>query len=335
MTSAQTNGKNTCAEASGGVDTVTRQFEPLKYEEKISTNLSYVTALRRVFATAQSEFQDIKLVETSTFGKCLVLDNQIQSSLSDEACYHEALVHPAMLAHPNPKRVFIGGGGEGATAREVLKHSVDRLLMADFDEKVCDFCREHLPEWNAGVWEDPRFECRYADARAELQKCAAAGEKFDVIIMDICDPLDAGPGWVLYTKEFYEECRRDYLAPGGVLVTQATCVDVAYPGNPEITDPYPILARTFEDVFAHTRAFHSQIPSFYYPWGFVMGSDAELGSPDAAAVDAALAQRKMPELKHYDGVTHLHMFSLPKGARTKLQQEKRVFSTAEPIFCSR
>ena len=26
--------------------------------------------------------------------------------------YHESLVHPALLCHPNPKRVYIGGGGE-------------------------------------------------------------------------------------------------------------------------------------------------------------------------------------------------------------------------------
>ena len=30
-----------------------------------------------------------------------------------------ALVHPAMITHPNPKRVAIIGGGEGATLREV------------------------------------------------------------------------------------------------------------------------------------------------------------------------------------------------------------------------
>ena len=27
-----------------------------------------------------------------------------------------------MLAHPNPKTVVIGGGGEGGTLREVLRH---------------------------------------------------------------------------------------------------------------------------------------------------------------------------------------------------------------------
>ena len=45
--------------------------------------------------------------------KVLFLDGVPQSTLYGEAAYHEALVHPSMLAHPNPKRVAIIGGGEG------------------------------------------------------------------------------------------------------------------------------------------------------------------------------------------------------------------------------
>ena len=42
-----------------------------------------------------------------------------------------------MLHHHNPTAVFIMGGGEGATAREVLKHKgVEQCVMVDIDE-VC------------------------------------------------------------------------------------------------------------------------------------------------------------------------------------------------------
>ena len=40
----------------------------------------------------------------------LLLDGKSQSAEADEFVYHELLVHPAMLAHPNPKSVFIAGG---------------------------------------------------------------------------------------------------------------------------------------------------------------------------------------------------------------------------------
>ena len=43
-----------------------------------------------------------------------------------------------MFAHPNPKRVAITGGGEGATLREALKHKcVDLVRMIDVDEIMC------------------------------------------------------------------------------------------------------------------------------------------------------------------------------------------------------
>lgn len=47
----------------------------------------------------------LQVVETAPFGKTLVLDGKTQSAQLDEFIYHETLVHPAMLAHPDPKRV--------------------------------------------------------------------------------------------------------------------------------------------------------------------------------------------------------------------------------------
>ncbi len=58
-------------------------------------------------------------------------------SQSDEHLYHEPLVHPVMLVHPNPKRVVIIGGGEGTAAREVLKHkSVESVIIVELDPLV-------------------------------------------------------------------------------------------------------------------------------------------------------------------------------------------------------
>ncbi len=49
-----------------------------------------------------------QIVETIPHGKMLVLDHHTQSASSDEANYHESLVHPALLSHPCPRSVFIG-----------------------------------------------------------------------------------------------------------------------------------------------------------------------------------------------------------------------------------
>jgi thermospermine synthase len=66
--------------------------------------------LTRIIHTGKSQYQDVEIVETVPYGKMLLLDGKMQSSQADEWAYHEALVHVALLHHPNPKTVFIVSG---------------------------------------------------------------------------------------------------------------------------------------------------------------------------------------------------------------------------------
>ncbi len=94
--------------------------------------------LNKIYHSTNSEFQQIDVIDTY-FGKTLVTDGKTQSTQFDEFAYHESLVHPALLnfAKNNghgPKTVLIGGGGELATAREVLRYSsVEKCVMVDLD----------------------------------------------------------------------------------------------------------------------------------------------------------------------------------------------------------
>lgn len=73
----------------------------------------------------------------------------LQSRRLGDAAYHEALVHPGLFSHPNPKRVAIIGGGEGATLREILKHdTVEKVVMIDIDSMIVEISKEFLPGWN-------------------------------------------------------------------------------------------------------------------------------------------------------------------------------------------
>jgi spermidine synthase len=76
--------------------------------EKISLQLT-----GPAFANVQTKFQNMVVAETVPHGRALFLDGKIQSGQNDEFVYHECLVHPALVAHPGPRRVFIAGGGEG------------------------------------------------------------------------------------------------------------------------------------------------------------------------------------------------------------------------------
>ena len=115
------------------------------YEEMVTSTLFLKQELKKIGFNTESPFQRVQIIESTDFGKTLVIDDHTQSSALDEHVYHEALVHPALMAHGSPKTVFIGGGGEGATAREVLKwKSVESVVMCDIDEITCKACREHV-----------------------------------------------------------------------------------------------------------------------------------------------------------------------------------------------
>src|SRR3990172_12876857 len=115
----------------------------------------------------QTQYQHIELLETFDYGLMLLLDGYIQSTQVDEFIYHEAIVHPALCAHPNPNNILVIGGGEGATLREVLRHStVERAVMVDIDRELVDTSREYLSAWHQGAFDDPRVTLIYDDGRA-------------------------------------------------------------------------------------------------------------------------------------------------------------------------
>lgn len=195
-----------------------REEESKWYEEEIDDDLKLCYALNSVLHRGASKYQEIALIDTKHFGKALIIDGKMQSTEVDEFIYHESLIHPPLLFHPNPKTVFIMGGGEGSAAREVLRHNtVHRVVMCDIDQEVVDFCRTYLTvNWDA--FASDKLCLIINDARAELEK---SREKFDVIVGDLADPVEGGPCYQLYTKSFYQHIVKPKLNDRGVFVTQA------------------------------------------------------------------------------------------------------------------
>jgi spermidine synthase len=293
--------------------------------EIVSPGLVAGYLVKRKLYDGKTPFQHVVVHDTAALGRILVLDDKSQSSEADEFIFHEALVQPSMIAHPNPKRVFIAGGGEGATAREALSHrSVERVVMVDIDEKVVDLCNQHLQVFHRGAFDDPRLELRHEDALKYLEQTK---ERFDVVVVDVPDPLEAGPAWQLFTQEFYRLIKRR-LNPGGMMVAQSGPTGPVYARN-----CFTAIAKTVGSVFPVSGQCEAFIPAFQTTWGFVFGS---LG-PDprrltSAQVDKRIAARVTYPLRYYDGLTHQGMFSLPKYLRDAIAAEKRVITKKTPIF---
>ena len=261
-------------------------------------------------------------MESEVFGRSLVLDGKTQSTEKDEHIYHESLVHPAMLMHPNPRTVFIGGGGEGGTLREALAHrSVEKVTMLDLDEEVVDLCRHYLPQHHQGSFDDPRLELLHQDARAYLEEC---GQTFDVMIMDLVDPLEGGTAYLLYTEEYYR-IAKSRLNPGGVLVTQS-----GPSGLLALEECFTTIHNTLKGVFKHAVPWQVHVPAFHVLWGFNLATDARLEAP--ADIDAAASQRLNKALRFYDTETHAAMFNLPRYMRESIAEENRVNRDDSPVF---
>jgi len=120
------------------------------FHERLGPSEGHVHEVKTVLFSKKTPFQHIEIVELGDYGLSLILDGKVQSTQTDEFIYHEVLVHPAMLVHPDPKRVMVIGGGEGATLREVLRHrSVERALMVDIDREVPGKTAERI--WQAPI----------------------------------------------------------------------------------------------------------------------------------------------------------------------------------------
>ena len=294
------------------------------FAESVTPDLAVIARLRGILYSGSTAYQKVEVLDSYEFGRSLVLDGKTQSTELDEFIYHESLVHPAMLCHPGPKRVFIGGGGEGGTLREVLAHgSVEAVTMIDLDSEVVELCRKHLPNHHQGGFDDPRLTLSHQDARGYLQ---SGGDGFDVMILDLVDPLEGGPAYLLYTDEFYRIAKAR-LNPGGVLVTQSGPA-----GLPNHRECFTTIFNTLSGVFAHSAAAQVHVPAFETLWGFTLASDNPLLPLTGAELDAAISRRIGKELRHYDSETHTGMFALPKFLRDSMAAETRINRDESPVF---
>jgi len=301
---------------------------PLQYKWFFETTTpveGHMHAIARTITTRQTKFQFMEIMETHSYGKVLVLDGRIQSSQADEFIYHEILVQPGLLAHPNPRRAMVIGGGEGATIREILRHpSITDCLMVDIDDEVVAECKIHLPEMHRGAFDDPRTRLLHEDARAYLEKTS---ERFDLIVIDLVEPLEEGPACRLFTREFYSLVR-DRLTDQGVMTMQA--------GMTKINELffYGAVNRTLRDVFPVVAPYQGFISCFGTPWGFTLASNgADPRRQTAEEIDRLIAARLDPaDLGYWNGAAHLHSFNLPKFITQAIEKNDRVITDANPLI---
>lgn len=284
----------------------------------------HLHGITKWLAEAETPFQHIEIGISPYFGKIILIDGDVQSSIADEHVYHECLVHPAMLAHPNPKNILILGGGEGATLRDILKHkSVERCVMCDIDRMAIDMFKEHLPEWHQGSFKDPRTTLIHGDARAYLEK-AADGE-FDVIISDLTEPYAGGPAQRLFSVECFAEIKR-VLGQDGIYAAQSSLLRL------KTYEMHLAIKKTAETSLPFSQSFAAYVQAYDTPWSFLIAwKDPSRRIDITGKVDKLIADRIKGEVKFYDEETHRHIFSLPKDVRELLKQPCEPITDSKPF----
>lgn len=284
---------------------------------------AHMRGITKIYASEQTKYQKVEVIQSTHYGKCLILDGHMQSAQGDEFIYHENLVHPAMVSCPNPKKVVIIGGGEGATLYEVLRHkTVEKAWMIDIDQRVVELCDKHMPEWHRGAFKDKRTKLLFQDGRKFLEK---SKEKFDVIIIDIPEPVEEGPAYLLYTEEFYRMVSKK-LAPNGMVSLQSGCS-----AEKELRC-LAAVHNTLKKVFPMVYSWPANVPSFDIPWSFTMASNSM--DPKALhrdQVDRIIKERGIGKLRYYDGETHEGIFFVPKYIRDAFKSASEIIRDNKPL----
>ncbi len=279
------------------------------YAETLYDQYAQSFQIDKIIYQDKSDLQDLIIFENKDFGRVFALDGIIQLTERDEYVYHEMLAHTPIIAHGNVKKVLVIGGGDGGVLREVLKHkSIDRVVLVEIDGDVVDFSKKYLPNISKGAFEDPRVEIVIADG---CQYIKEAQEFFDVIICDSTDPI--GPGEVLFTSEFYNDCHTR-LNPAGIFVNQN---GVPFMQADELSMTYKNRKDHFKDVGFYLGVIPTYIGGFMaFGWA---SDESSYHNITEEQINNRLEQIKGP-LKYYNAKIHKASFALPEFMLDELKK---------------
>lgn len=256
--------------------------------------------IKKVLHEEKSKFQDIKIVETTSYGTALILDGVIQCTMRDEFSYQEMISFIGLCCHPNPKKVLIVGGGDGGVAREVVKHpSVEEVHQVEIDDRVVELSKKYLPSMACG-FDNPKVKLTIGDGFDYMKNHK---NEFDVIITDSSDPI--GPAVSLFQESYYG-LLKNALRPGGVVCSQ---------GGTYWTDLDQIkeTLNNCKQHFPVTGYALTSIPS--YPCGHIgltvacLDGSRHLEEPAKTFTEAELDKMN---LRYYSSKIHRSAFTLPR-----------------------
>ena len=186
---------------------------------------SQVDKLHHHSISAQWKNQNIVHYQNSRYGNLSVLENEGQYVFFVDGVPNlitpipdlpslEEFVHLPLLAHPEPAKVLILGGGAGGMINEALKHpSIEAVEYAELDPLLLDLLRKFRTPLTEFELNDSRVNIKHVDGRLLLKQTKG---KYDVIFVGVQEPSNLQANR-FFTKEFFS-LARERLNEGGILV---------------------------------------------------------------------------------------------------------------------
>lgn len=265
----------------------------LWYTEKQTPNLGLSCKVNETIYLAKTDYQEMAVLDTIQFGRMLVLDGMVQTTVADEFVYHEMISHIPVGTHPCPRNVLVIGGGDGGAVREIIKYpQVEKVTLVEIDSQVIEASMRFLPEISSAL-KDARVEIRIADG---IEYVRSLEEACDVIIVDSTEPV--GPAVGLFGSPFYEGVFRA-LKPDGIFVAQTE--------SPFFNaDLIRTVFRRIKTIFPYAYLYLASVPT--YPsglWSFTLGSKQYNPlEPEGKYIPQ--------DTRYYTAQMHRSSFSLPR-----------------------
>lgn len=224
-------------------------------------NMKLYYRIKEVISSKKSPFQQVNIIDSYDFGRCLVLDGVIQTTELDGYIYNEMISHIPTVTHENPKRVLVIGGGDCGVVNELVKYSgLESIDMVEIDQVVVEECIEHLAAISGNSSEDKRVNFVFDDG---IKFVKDKNKYYDIAIVDSSDPI--GPAEVLFSEDFYISLKNS-LKEDGIMVCQSQ--------SPIFHKE--VLKKTHNTLKKHfpiVRTYKAVVPS--YPggmWSFTIAS---------------------------------------------------------------
>lgn len=242
----------------------------------------------------KSPYQEIEVIQTTDFGRVLLLDREIMTTEWDGFVYPEMLAHPALMSHNGSQRLAIIGGGDGGVATEARRYSeLESVVVCEIDREVVKAAREFFPRLSAG-FADPRTTCVYEEGSTWL---ALQKNPLDILFVDGTDPI--GPGKKLFEEDFYRQAFR-IVGSDGIFVQQ-----IESPFYSVGADSLCFELR-FEEIVARARKVFDQV---YVYWTVI---PTYLGSFWAFLYAGGPSLSKEPILSRWEQVAGQTRFYSPE-----------------------